>query len=233
MALIRHNRHLLKRLYLHYLSNVQPSCPIVLLCTTKGKRELSAAQSQSECYCPPLTPQWCKKERVGICLLKSFDAVAAILAVMKVSAVYVPLDVKYPEARLRFMITTLSSTPLSPISRVRQQCHSLLSGFVDVIATDSALVSVSDDVACEMQDAAYVIYTSGSTGRPKGVEVLHGGLANTIHAGQKTLGISVGDRVLHCMSLSFDAGTENLFNALCFGASIYLVEAEQTSEFTT
>jgi amino acid adenylation domain-containing protein len=71
---------------------------------------------------------------------------------------------------------------------------------------------------------AYVIYTSGSTGAPKGVLVEHRGLVNLVNADIRALRLDGRQRVLHCLSLSFDAGTEHLFNALCGGATTYMVE---------
>ncbi|HSX59295.1 MAG TPA: amino acid adenylation domain-containing protein, partial [Tahibacter sp.] len=67
---------------------------------------------------------------------------------------------------------------------------------------------------------AYVIYTSGSTGRPKGVLATHRGLANVVRAYQDVIALQPGQRVLHVVSLSFDAGTAHLFLALCSGATL-------------
>ena len=44
------------------------------------------------------------ESRVGICLERSLDMVVAVLAVMKAGGVYVPLDPKYPRARLEYML---------------------------------------------------------------------------------------------------------------------------------
>src|SRR6266568_2663675 len=42
--------------------------------------------------------------RVAVCVERSLDAVAAMLAVMAAGGVYVPLDPTYPRERLRFMM---------------------------------------------------------------------------------------------------------------------------------
>src|SRR5262249_44523576 len=42
--------------------------------------------------------------RVGICLARSVDMVASLLAVWKAGAAYVPMDPTYPEERLAFML---------------------------------------------------------------------------------------------------------------------------------
>jgi non-ribosomal peptide synthetase component F len=43
-------------------------------------------------------------ERVGIAMRRSTDMVAALLAIHRVGAAYVPLDPRYPPARLKFML---------------------------------------------------------------------------------------------------------------------------------
>ena len=41
---------------------------------------------------------------VGICVERSFDMVASVLAVLKAGAAYLPLDPAYPHERLQFML---------------------------------------------------------------------------------------------------------------------------------
>src|SRR5262245_51231582 len=54
-------------------------------------------------------------QQVGLCVERGADMVAAMLGVLKAGAAYVPLDLEYPEDRLRFMaqdaqLTLLVST---------------------------------------------------------------------------------------------------------------------------
>ena len=67
---------------------------------------------------------------------------------------------------------------------------------------------------------AYVAFTSGSTGAPKGVAVGHPGLARYIAAAGERFGLAAGDRLLQLGSPAFDLAYEQIFGALCHGATL-------------
>ncbi len=67
---------------------------------------------------------------------------------------------------------------------------------------------------------AYVAFTSGSTGTPKGVAVEHPALARYIAAAGERFGLAAGDRLLQLGSPAFDLAYEQIFGALCHGATL-------------
>ncbi len=121
-------------------------------------------------------------DRVAICLPRGRDAYAAVLAVWRAGAAYVPLDPQYPEDRLRYMLADSGTTVV--LTRPGTWPGEL---------TDTVMVDVTMNTGSAAPlparrppwpetaptAAAYVIYTSGTTGRPKGVVVAH---ANLHHA---------------------------------------------------
>jgi amino acid adenylation domain-containing protein len=131
-------------------------------------------------------------DRVGLCMGKSIDGVAAAFGVLKAGAAYVPVDAEAPTARsayiladcqvavviadaahlpLRDAMLALGCAPLflflthdaKPIS---------LTVRLDLEQQDDA-APAADTVASAPDDLAYILYTSGSTGRPKGVMLTH------------------------------------------------------------
>ncbi|MFG0261694.1 MAG: AMP-binding protein, partial [Novipirellula sp. JB048] len=48
--------------------------------------------------------------RVGMCVERSPEAIAAMLGIMKLGAVFVPLDPEYPIERLRYMVEDAAIT---------------------------------------------------------------------------------------------------------------------------
>ncbi|WP_344146518.1 amino acid adenylation domain-containing protein [Kribbella yunnanensis] len=145
---------------------------------------------------------------VALALPRTADYIAAILAVMKAGAGYLPLDPDLPESRLTSMLTDAD-----PVLVLSTTDTALPATDIPVLRLDAlAGLSEATPTAPGPDHPAYVIYTSGSTGRPKGVVVTQGGVANLFHshrhdlhdlakerAGRKHL------RVAHAWSFSFDA----------------------------
>ncbi len=75
---------------------------------------------------------------------------------------------------------------------------------------------------------AYVIYTSGSTGQPKGVMVDHRSLLNLVFWHNTAFAVGPGDRASQVAGLGFDASVWEIWPYLVAGASVDLVEDDET-----
>ena len=159
---------------------------------------------------------------VGVCLKRSTDMVAALLAAWSAGAAYLPLDPEYPAERREFMIadsgaSTVVTEPLvteaftqtaDQQSYTERQRHSAPNDTVEPLVEHAP---------------AYVIYTSGSTGVPKGVAVTHANLAARVRWMVDAYELGPDDRIVQFASLSFDAHAEEIFPALVAGARIVLL----------
>ncbi|MEV4439885.1 amino acid adenylation domain-containing protein [Streptomyces sp. NPDC049577] len=116
--------------------------------------------------------------RVGVLLDRSTDLIVSVLAVLKASAVYVPLEPNYPDERVKLLLSETASPLLITDTDRAAHWAPELDGRVQVLAVDTdPRVAEQDatppDVTVLPDQLAYVIYTSGSTGAPKGVAVTH------------------------------------------------------------
>lgn len=164
-------------------------------------------------------------DRIALLLERDRDLPAALLAIWKAGAAYVPLDRANPAERLRLILA--DQAPLLVL--VSPQLAGHLPSGAEVIQLDEHLTAatpVDSLPEAAPSDPAYVIHTSGSTGMPKGVVVSHGALANFLLSMAETPGFTEADRLLAVTTVSFDISTLEIFLPLVTGGSLELVSAE-------
>jgi len=171
---------------------------------------------------------------------RSLQGVAAMIAVLKAGAAFVPIDPAFPDERIRFMLDDASvrgiiadeeqSARLSRLNLADEVAVLWLSSHrhlndrqagASCSASESNVHSATATVP-DVDDVAYVMYTSGSTGKPKGVVISHGALACYCSADIQAYGLSATDRTLQFSTLSFDISIEEIFPPLCVGSTVVL-----------
>ncbi|HEX5868976.1 MAG TPA: condensation domain-containing protein, partial [Longimicrobium sp.] len=164
--------------------------------------------------------------RVGICLERGPEMVAAVLAVLKAGGAYVPLDPAYPAERLAWVLADSAAPVLVTQDALRGVLPAPDGVRVVLVDGDAARIAAqpaeNPQIGVGPGSLAYVIYTSGSTGTPKGVMVEHRGIPNLARAQAERFGIDAETRLLQFASLSFDAAAAELFDALLAGATLVL-----------
>ncbi|MGH8990492.1 MAG: amino acid adenylation domain-containing protein, partial [Acidimicrobiia bacterium] len=172
---------------------------------------------------------------VAIALPRSIDLIAALVAVMKSGAAYLPLDPDYPADRLAVMvddaapIAVVTSTVLAAAAEGLPVLHTVI---LDDGATAARLAALPAGDLTDFErrvpllpgHPAYVIYTSGTTGRPKGVVVPHAAMVNLI-ATQRAMGVTAQTRGLQYASASFDVSVWELVRAFGHGGCLVVVPA--------
>ncbi|HEV3051100.1 MAG TPA: amino acid adenylation domain-containing protein, partial [Longimicrobium sp.] len=172
--------------------------------------------------------------RVGICLPRTPELVAAMLGVLKAGGAYVPLDPAYPQERLGYMLedagVTLVITESSLADRLPESAAALLLLDVerDAIAAESAAAPESGAVP---ENLSHVIFTSGSTGRPKGVMIRHSSTVVLLHWLRENVTDEERSSVLFSTSINFDVSIAEVFGTLAWGGK--LVIAENALELAT
>ncbi len=167
--------------------------------------------------------------RVGLCMERGVDAVAALLGIVTAGGAYVPLDPSNPTERLRQVFSDAGVELVLTHTAAGAQ----LPGEVDTLRLDDPAVAAelaglpesAPAVAADPAQLAYVVYTSGSTGLPKGVAVGHRSVVRLVRE-TRYVPFGPAERIAQVSNLAFDAAVFEIWGALLNGGSLEVVERE-------
>lgn len=141
---------------------------------------------------------------VGIVMHHGAEQIAAMLAVLKSGAFYVPAEPSLPQERIDYMMQTAG---------------------VDFIINDNFCkhLKPADRIMTDRSEPdglAYVLYTSGTSGKPKGVSVENHSVVNYCEAFKTEFKTGPGDVMLQYSVCSFDIFVEEVYTTLLNGAAL-------------
>ena len=170
---------------------------------------------------------------VAVLLPRSLDLLAALVAVLRTGAAYLPLDPDNPPARIALslddaqpvaLLTTTALLPTLPATTAHVLC-------VDAdLPNQAAAAEASPTNATTAEDLAYVIHTSGSTGRPKAVEITHTSVVNLLASMAREPGFRPDDILLAVTTVSFDIAALELFLPLVTGGHLILASRDTAQD---
>jgi mycobactin peptide synthetase MbtF len=165
--------------------------------------------------------------RVGVVMERSAALIAALLAVVKAGAAYVPLDVSYPAGRIRMGLEDAGASLVlldeAAVSRGLGE-RNVIADARAMLVTEAVLADRSRPgipaVPVRPDNLTYIMYTSGSTGRPKGVAVTQANVISFCLDGCWT--DEVLSTVLVQSNHAFDASTYEIWVPLLRGGRLVL-----------
>ena len=152
------------------------------------------------------------------------DWPCSLLAIMRIGAVYIPLDLRNPLPRLADV--AVSCQPAAIIVD-----DSTVGDAPQVNVANAKVVNVSGiesgpsarvPNSARPDSVSAILYTSGSTGKPKGIVVKHSGLRNEIEGYTTQWGLKA-ERVLQQSAFTFNHSSDQIYTGLVNGGFVYIV----------
>lgn len=136
---------------------------------------------------------------VAVCLPKSADSVATLLAILSLGAHYIPLDPKAPAARSALILEEVQPSLVIGLEHLPSAVER----------------SWSKPLHC-------ILYTSGSTGRPKGVMISAEAVLTFVNWAILEVGLTAEDKVVSVAPFYFDLSLFDLFATFAVGAELVI-----------
>ncbi len=155
---------------------------------------------------------------------RSADLVVAMLGILKSGAAYLPIDPRFPSARLGLVLGQAAPALLLTDAGTGGELpgHDVPVLLLDELDLDRPEAGPVEAVL-RPDNLAYVMYTSGSTGVPKGVAITHHGVVNGVLRLAAVVGMGPGRKMLAGTSVNFDVSVFEIMTALTTGGSVEVV----------
>ena len=153
------------------------------------------------------------------------DWICSMLAILRIGAVYVPLDPGTPAARLAMVVATCQPAALLVDRTTGPNSAFEIQTVIDVSTVPASNVRRIQTVP-DAHEPAIALYTSGTTGTPKVIVLTHANFANEVETSIETYGLDSNVTVLQQSAFGFDMSVLQIFLALALGGTLVMVARE-------
>ena len=160
---------------------------------------------------------------VAVCCEPCIDMVCSLLAILRLGAVYIPLDIRQSDDRLSAIVEESNAKIIVGHSATIDRVQRIKRGSARVVNVSETNTSVGTAVPNRSNgpSPAFIMFTSGSTGRPKGIVLTNTNMITHISAATQRMNIK-REVVLQQSAYGYDASLAQIFYALANGGTLII-----------
>ena len=167
-------------------------------------------------------------DRVGFLVNRSELYMFCVLGILSVGGVYVPLDDKLPDERIKFILEDSNISLLIVSNKTYERtcninCDQDIINISEIITDNTGelfnLPIVYGELAC-------ILYTSGTTGIPKGVKITRKSIINLATFYIRKYALTNNDVYGLFASIGFDVAIKGIFSSILAGSSLNIIPHE-------
>lgn len=163
-----------------------------------------------------------KGTKVTVLLGREKHLIVSLISLIKVGAIFIPIDNKLPKARVEKLIGIAESEYVLSDGLVGLNTISNYS--INGLRLYKIRSTTSFKLLLEFDSLSYIIFTSGSSGNPKAVAVSNNNLMNALMSFKDIFKFSDDERMLFSTSIGFDISLMEILLPLISGATIVLYD---------
>ncbi|KAM3069120.1 hypothetical protein ACMFMG_010645 [Clarireedia jacksonii] len=154
--------------------------------------------------------------------------IVSLLAILRLGAVYVPLDLSNPLERLAQIVHDCDPAAIICQQNTKRLAEGMLLRERIIIQNHFTSEDMDNQVlptnGCSLvNEPAFAFYTSGSTGTPKGVLISQASFLHAVDVTRQASVTTEDDVILQQSSLGFDLSLYQIIHALAYGATLIMV----------
>ncbi|RAK95573.1 BcPKS5, polyketide synthase [Aspergillus ibericus CBS 121593] len=174
---------------------------------------------------------------VGVFQTPAVDWIASMLAILRIGAIYLPLDLKVSAPRLQGYVETAQPAALLVDHDTVSRTSEIAEDSIPIINLADLPATVDDAEriapAAQPERPAYIIFTSGSTGTPKGIVVKHASIRSMVEGFVREWDIATTGRVvLQQFALTSDGSLKQIASAITTGGCLVVAPADARGDPT-